>query len=594
VDSSKSPARHKKTDPSPSRRGFLAGAAAVGGAAVGGAALGWTPIFRVAPASAQATAAAPPGFPASVPLYQQAYQNWSGMVVIEDAWTCAPASAADVVTLANWAKSQNYRLRAQGKGHGWSPLVLPAGNTGAGYVLVDTTQHLTAVSVSAGSPATVTAQPGVTMDTLVTDLAAAGYGLCAIPAPGDLTLGGVLAINGHGASLPGTGESRLAGQSYGSLSNLIVSLTAVVWDAQAGQYALKTFQRSDPDIRAFLVHLGRAFITSVTLQLSAAQNLRCQSLVTIPAGTLFAAPGSAGSSSFASHVGKTGRVEALWWPFTTTPWVKVWTLDASKPFLSRQVTSPYNYSFTSISATENAALVAAVTTLPSGTPALEVTQVGVVDAGLLVTLSGDIWGAWHNVLRYVPSTTEQVLQGGFSVITARASIQQVVSDFYSQYNSLLSSYKANGKYPMNGPVEVRCTGLDQPADSVVAGAKSPILSTIRPRPDHPEWDTAVWFDMATLPQTPGYAQFYADMESWAWGHYAGSYAAVRPEWSKAFASSASGPWTNATMLGSTIPASVSAGQAAGDDWNTAVSLLTSYDPYSVFSNPFLDTLLKPA
>jgi hypothetical protein len=48
------------------------------------------------------------------------------------------------------------------------------------------------------------------------------------------------------------------------------------------------------------------------------------------------------------------------------------------------------------------------------------------------------------------------------------------------------------------------------------------------------------------------------------------------------------------VLPAGIPAAVSAGQASGDDWGTAVSLLTSYDPYSVFSNPFLDALLTSA
>ena len=103
------------------------------------------------PASAQATSAAPPNFPSSIPLYQQAYQNWAGMIVIDSLWTCAPASAADVVTLANWAHANGYRLRAKGMSHNWSPIVLPAGSTGDGYVLVDTTQHLTSVAVSAGS-----------------------------------------------------------------------------------------------------------------------------------------------------------------------------------------------------------------------------------------------------------------------------------------------------------------------------------------------------------------------------------------------------------------------------------------------------------
>ena len=91
--------------------------------------------------------------------------------------------------------------------------------------------------------------------------------------------------------------------------------------------------------------------------------------------------------------------------------------------------------------------------------------------------------------------------------------------------------------------------------------------------------------------TAGFSQFYTDMESWIWSHYTGSYATVRPEWSKAWACTSTGPWTNATILGSSIPAAVSAGQASGDGWSTAVSILKSYDPNSVFSNPFLDTLI---
>jgi FAD/FMN-containing dehydrogenase len=525
-------------------------------------------------------------------MYQQAYRNWSGMVVVDDVWTCAPASAADVVTLANWAYANSYRLRAQGKGHGWSPLVLPAGSTGAGYLLVDTTQHLTSVSVSPVAPATVTAQTGITMDTLVSAVAASGHGLAAIPAPGDLTLGGVLAIGGHGASIPAHGETRLAGQSYGSLSNLIVSLDAVIWDAGAGRYVLKTFHRSHPDIRAFLTHLGRAFITGVTLQMAASQAMRCQSWVDISAADLFAPPSQAGSRSFAGYAVSSGRAEAICFPFTGNPWLKVWTLAPRQPWLSRKVTSPYNYPFTSTTSAENSLVAEVATGDPSGTPALETAQVGVVDAGLIATSSWDLWGEWQNVLRYVPANTEPVVQAGWAVLTSRSSIQQVVSDFYAKYSSLVTSYAGRGKYPMNGPIEIRCTGLDHSAESVVTGAQSPILSAVRPRPDHPEWDVAVWMDMATVPVTPDYSQFYADMESWIWSHYTGRYGAVRPEWSKGFACTASAPWTDSTILGSTIPAAVSAGRPAGDDWAAAVSLLHSYDPHAVFSNPFLDTLMS--
>ena len=577
--------RRDRSKPRPSRRAFLAGTAAAG-------ALAWIPVFRVTPAMAAATATPPPNFPASISVYQQAYQNWAGMIVIDDVWTCAPASAADVVTLANWAHANSYRLRASGMSHGWSPLVLPEGNSGAGYVLVSTTESLTSVSVTAGSPATVTAQAGITMDALTTAVAAAGYGLCAIPAPGDITLGGALAINAHGSAIPATGETKLSGQTYGSLSNLIVSLTAVVWNSATSQYVLKTFARSDPDIRAFLAHLGRAFVTQVTLQVAASQNLRCQSWVDVTAADLFAPPASAGSSSLASYVNGAGRVEAIWFPFTTTPWLKVWSVAATKPATSIAVTSGYNYSFTnSVTTAENTFFDEVATGDVSGTPAFEGTAMALVDTGLVFTGTWDIWGQWQDVLLYVKPTTVRIVEAGFAIITSRANIQQVVSDFYTQYTTLLDSYQAAGEFPINGPVEIRITGLDHPADSSVTGAQSPILSSVRPRPDEAGWDVAVWLDMGTLPVTAGFSDFYAKMESWIWSHYTGSYAAVRPEWSKAWACTSTAPWTNTTILGTSIPAAVSAGRASDDGWSTAVSILTTtYDPNGVFSNPFLDTL----
>ena len=568
----------------PSRRAFLATAAATG-------ALAWVPVFRATPASAQATATPPPDFPSSIAIYQQAYQNWGQLILIEDVWTCAPASAADVVTLANWAHANGYRLRAKGMSHNWSPIVLPAGSTGAGYVLVDTTQHLTSVSVAAGAPATVTAQAGITMDALTAVVAAAGYGLCAIPAPGDITVGGMLAINAHGSAIPAAGETPLSGQTYGSLSNLILSLTAVVWSSARDQYVLKTFQRDDPDIRAFLSHLGRAFITQVTLQVAASQNLRCQSWVDIAAADLFAPPASAGANSFAGYAESAGRVEAIWFPFTDTPWLKVWSIAPSKPALSIAVSSPYNYSFTNdVSAAENTFYDEVASGDTAATPAFEGTAMALVDTGLVFTGTWDIWSQWQNVLLYVKPTTVRIVEAGFAVLTARANIQQVVSDFYTQYTSRLNHYAGLGQYPINGPVEIRVTGLDQTADVLTTGAQPPILSSVRPRPDQPAWDTCVWLDMGTLPVTAGFPQFYTDMESWIWSHYTGSYATVRPEWSKAWGCTSSGPWTSASILGSTVPAAVSAGQASGDGWATAVSILTGYDPGGVFSNPFLDTL----
>ena len=114
--------------------------------------------------------------------------------------------------------------------------------------------------------------------------------------------------------------------------------------------------------------------------------------------------------------------------------------------------------------------------------------------------------------------------------------------------------------------------------SAVSGAQSPILSSVRPRPDHPEWDIAVWLDMGTLPVTPGFSQFYTDMETWIWSHYTGSYATVRPEWSKAWACTSAGPWTSATILGPPSRPRSARARPAATDWTAAVSILTTYDP----------------
>src|SRR5438270_10479824 len=95
------------------RRRVLTGSAALLG--LGSPRL-WRPAAQLSPGAA-ADCAPPPAFPASIPVYQQTYQNWSGALRADDVWTCKPGSAQDVVTLANWAAANGYRLRARGRMH---------------------------------------------------------------------------------------------------------------------------------------------------------------------------------------------------------------------------------------------------------------------------------------------------------------------------------------------------------------------------------------------------------------------------------------------------------------------------------------------
>ena len=572
------------------RRKFLGGAAKVAGAA---ALAGWVPLFKIGLASAQASCAVPPNFPPGISLYQQAFQNWSGAIKVDDVWTCVPQNAADVVTVVNWAKNNGYKARPRGHMHNWSPLTIPQGPAcPANVILLDTTQHLTGYSIDTSStPKRITAQAGISMDNLLAALEGAGLGLTATPAPGDLTLGGVLAIDAHGTAIKANGETALPGKTYGSLSNLVLSVTAVVWNAGNNQYELRTFNRTDPEAAALMAHLGRAFIVEATLAAGTNQRLRCQSWFNIPVSEMFATQGS-GGRTFASYVNSAGRVEAIWYPFTDKPWLKVWSVAPNKPFFSRQVNNPYNYPF---SDNLPPALTDLLGDIISGqgwlTPSFGQLQYDITAAGLVTTLSYDLWGWSKNTLLYIKPTTLRVTANGYAVLVNRSNIQRAVNEFVTYYQTKVAQYQAQGRYPMNGPVEIRVTGLDNPADIGVGGINSPQLSAVRPRPDHPEWDVAVWFDILTVPGTPYSEQFYREVEQWMFANYSGSYATMRVEWSKGWGYSNSAAWGDATMVGTTVPNTLRAGQPVGDNFDTAKTTLNTLDPHRVYTSPLLDTLV---
>ena len=86
---------------------------------------------------------------------------------------------------------------------------------------------------------------------------------------------------------PGKDEPLAEFASFGSVSNSVVSLKAVVWDQARSKYELKEFTRDNAESSAFLVHVGRAFISEVTLQVPRNRRLRCQSYVNVTAADLF-------------------------------------------------------------------------------------------------------------------------------------------------------------------------------------------------------------------------------------------------------------------------------------------------------------------
>ncbi|MET7701626.1 cholesterol oxidase substrate-binding domain-containing protein [Streptomyces sp. NPDC005485] len=565
-----------------SRRGFILTAASL----VAGTQL--VPVARAA------AAAALPGFPEDVDVYRSVYRNWVGEINAEGLWACAPADSGQVVAVVNWAWKQGWTVRARGSSHGWAPLTIPEGTaSGAPVLLVDTATHLTGVSLESADPAgaAVRAGTGVTLEALLGHLEDHGLGLTAAPAPGDLTLGGALAIDAHGTAVPADGESRLPGHTYGSLSNLVLSITAVVWDDADGAYVLRTYDRDDADGAALLTHLGRALVTEVVLRVGANTNLRCVSRTDIPAAELFAAPGGDGDArTFASFLDEAGRAEAIWFAFTEFPWLKVWSVAPRRPLTSRRVTSPYNYPFSDNVPTLVADLAGRMLSDAAWylAPVLGNAQLDAAVLGLTATLSADIWGPSKNTLLYIKPTTLRVTANGYAVLTSRSEVQRVVAEFTAFFRERLAAYAATGRYPVNGQVEIRTTGLDDPSDVASAGARAPLLSALRPRADHPEWDTAVWLDVLTLPGTPHAEEFYRKLEQFLLTTYDGGHALARVEWSKGWAYTKEAGWSDPEVLGTTVPASFDDG--AGPDWSAATAVLDRLDPHRVYDNALLRRL----
>jgi FAD/FMN-containing dehydrogenase len=587
-----------------SRRGVLRAAAAGAlsiplGAALASPGAAATADATTAAAEAATTALVPstaPELPAGLMPYRSPYINWAGEITHGGLWACAPRTGQDLARLANWARANGWRLRARGKSHTWSPLTITQGTEpDARILLLDTTVHLTHMELTAppaGAPGAVRAQAGVTLETLMAFLADHGLGVTNTPAPGELTLGGTLAIDAHGTSVPADGEPARPGHTYGSLSNLVLSLTAVVWDASVDAYVLKTFHRgTDEECEALATHLGRGLIVEAVLQAGEEVPLRCRSRVDLTDDELFAAPGSelaARGNTFADFMDESGRVEAIWFAFTDRPWLKVWSLSPRRPVTSRRVYAPYNYPFSDIIPTPVSRLVGLIV---GGSwhlaPVLGATQYTVAATGLTATVAKDLWGPAYMLQFYLRPTTLRETANGYGILTRRADVQRVVSEFAAYYKQRLAAWAATGRYPVNGQVEIRVSGLDQPDDSAAPGARPPLLSVVRPHPDHPEYDCAVWVDVLTQPTTPGAPEFYRELEQFLMSTFDGGYALARVEWSKGWGYTDTAAWADDEIIETAIPGSFGAGQ-----WSGAVAILDRLDPHRVLGNEFTDRLVR--
>lgn len=567
-----------------------------------------------------------PGFPAEVPLFCLPYRKW--FQDIQEAeppkiLTCAPRTPSDVAVVCNWARQYGYQVRPRGILHGWSPLSLPtAPIEHTKVLLVDLTKGLwqtTFLPASGGLPNRVKVGAGATLLQLLRFLevqqggkgAAPGYSFPHTPAPGNLTLVGLLAIGAHGTAVRTPPHDDMPA-SYGSMSNQVLAFTAVCTDPSSpnpDEYVVRSFERGEMDAKALLVNLGRTLMLDATLQVVDNYNLRCESRTDVSAETLFAAPTAAQAvppNSFAEFFNRTGRVEIIWFPFSweppplmdpVNPWLHVWTNSPEKPPEAIEVNTPYNYPFADNVPQWVQEMLPILLKTPGVTPLFGWTSARITRDGLKDDKCSDIWGRSKNTLLYVQDSTLRVMANGYAIHLNKSDVQKAVAAFASKFRSMLQKYRNDDEYPINSPLEIRVTGLDDPTEVHLPPgqiARSPALSaTIMDAMDvQNHWDVALWFDVLTIPGTPNADKFYSELEQWMLTYFSdaknGVAGRVMPEWSKGFAyDKNNGPWTDAGFLEHVR-------QTRGDDWGYALTTLAKYDKSHLFSSPFLNQLFQPA
>jgi hypothetical protein len=530
------------------------------------------------------------------------FEDWSEYTKVAGVEWVAAGSAQDVVDQCNNAVKDGRKIRALGHCHNWSPLVLQSGTNPQGFRLIDTSL------LNSMSAAVVDGQLQATFGTGTTLFAATkfleqqdnhglseapGYSFLNMPTVGALTLGGILAVGGHGTSVPFGAQQEPA--LMGCLSNMIVSFKAVTTDPDnpnSHEYAIREFSRADPDASAFLVHLGRAFITEVTLAAVPNYYTKLTSLFPNMAEVMVAPapPAPLPADALASLLNAHGRVEVIWFPYQDKAWVQCNTRLPQKP-TQPLVPGPNNYGWMNgITQGESDILRALFADFPELIP--EAMEIEVADAE--VNMGGKtLYGTARDLEIYVTDNTLRLTAFGYLLQLPRAKVQAAASAFYTGVKVLLDAYESKSQYPINGAVEIRCTTIDRQADLAIAGAKPPALAATHSVDSNAsKLDTVLWVDVLTFPDAPGSAQFFVDLESWTvnvWG--AGTLGRLRPEWSKGWAYTTAGPWTNTTLIKNWIPSVYNlATDGLTFDW--ARQRLAKYDNANIFTNTFLDGLFS--
>ena len=507
-----------------------------------------------------------------IPLEPRNYENWSRMIRVHDVPTATPRTDEEALDVVRWAATQGYRVRPMGAFHTWAPLAF---EDATDVVAIDQSQLTGLVDFTYVPVPAATFRTGTTLAQAVRLLEeidnrgasdAPGWAWPDYPGVPDVTIGGMLAIGAHGA-----GVRQRAGQPdlFGTVSNLVLGFTAIV--SEGDDYVIRSFRRDDPDAAALLVHLGAAYLLTVTMRV--VPNCYLGRRVEYPDWEIaYAATAEAGSIQ--SLVEEHGRVQALWFPFTRTPVVQHFTEEGYVE--GPRVTEPLTVRLSpDLPTAFTGAFTQALAHLPWLTPMVE--RAVLAEMKRLSPPDQEWHGTSGNMLLYVQHDTLRVVSLAYAVHVRADEVQQAIHDLAHQFDRMLHDYAHAGHDPINSCLEMRVTDVDREDAVGFPGAVPAMLSAGLPIDGS---ERVIWFDVVTTPGMPMAWEFYAEYESWLWQRFPDG---ARPEWSKAWAVSGAGPWTDERVL-NTVRERV----------RPAVEVWDRLDARRVYGSALLDRLRDPA
>lgn len=579
----------------------------------------------------------PPNWPEGVQVESKAYMTWDRQVYVPTVWWSQPKTADELVTVCNWAADNGWRVRVVGCRLSWSPAILARdAKADDKVVLVNMKQTMCTVDKVANN--SVKVQAGAKLEDVVKDLAdaskhGAAYQLDNYPGCGFLTMGACIAQGCHGSSFAVPGA---AGGNHGTMSNSVVEMTVVAYDAASKKYALRTVKRTDGDVAsALLAHQGRSLTVDVTVQVFPQQHYEVITRFDVPNTAMYAAPNEDGSlpeNCFASFADANGHVSVILTQYAEAPLTRYWKRVESQPEGSRPVTTPYNYPYLdelpfgedTVDVQEAALNVppedalgkpltswlnnhglkivadgADVTARVFGnlreffsvgsqlTPAMSRIAAHTIESGAEKTDSNHLYGPQGALFLYVRQTTMKIADYGFCIQTRRDNLQRAAHEVFTTFSTLLGRYAHEQKYPINIGMELRVGGVDAAA-AVSADAAPTWLTCASADDDEAKangWDTQLWIEVITLPNTQHNFEYCNELENlWRSNpHLSGANGRVRGEWTKLFCADKAAPWADAALLRQN--------KATYPNWDKAVAQLDALDEKKIFSNTWLDRIL---